>query len=987
MTYTTCVALDLETTGLDASREAIIEIGLVRFRGDEVLEEWSSLVNPGRPVPRAITQLTGITSRDVAGQPSLSELLPTVRRFIGDHPVVGHNAAFDLGFLRAAGFSLPNPVVDTFELATIVLPSQSSYSLGALAAYLGVPLDHAHRALADTRCVAQLLVRLTERAAALPLPALIEINRLAAHSAWSLRPIFAEAERQATRTVFLKRHERLALEAGDLGPLLNPQFSRPASAVQELEPKEEPEPIDVDTLVAFLEPGGPLEAVFPNYEHRAPQVEMLRAVGDAFNNGDHLLIEAGTGTGKSLAYLLPAIAWAVQNRRRVLVSTNTINLQDQLVTKDIPDLVRVFEDVLTHHRDAIDSRFLRLAEQGRSVRVALMKGRSNYLCPRRLDAMRSREDLTDDELRVLARVLVWLGQTTTGDRGDLFLFGSREQAVWNHLATESGTCTAERCETSQGGRCFFYRNRQQAEAAHIVVVNHALLLSDVAVGSRALPEYHHLIIDEAHHLEEATTNQLSFQASQDSLEQWLSDVYPEGGAVARGILSDLRKRTAGLAPSAKTALDRHALTIQQLTERCRDRLREFFATLALFLEADAAVGQPYSQRIRLHSGLRSQPMWSDVEQAWDRAGGLMFDLAEALETLRAGLAELEEAGVPKLDDLISDLSNAAGQLAEAHGQIHAAISQPQADGIYWVEISPNNRRLSLHAAPLHVGPLVEAHLFHQKDNVILTSATLRTAGSYDYIKDRLHAFEAKAVTVGSPFDYKTSTLVYIPTDSSDPNSPGFQSQVEVAIRSLAKALEGRTMALFTSNDQLRRTADAVGPDLMAAGITVHAQGDGGSRRQLLENFRNTPRAVLLGTRSFWEGVDVVGAALSGLVLVRLPFAVPTDPIVAARSETFDSPFFQYSVPDAILRFRQGFGRLIRSQTDVGVCVILDNRVLTKQYGKMFLDSLPPCTVRHGPLALMPKAAADWLAGVRPTMPKAATAAPSRQASTKAAAKR
>jgi DNA polymerase-3 subunit epsilon/ATP-dependent DNA helicase DinG len=263
-------------------------------------------------------------------------------------------------------------------------------------------------------------------------------------------------------------------------------------------------------------------------------------------------------------------------------------------------------------------------------------------------------------------------------------------------------------------------------------------------------------------------------------------------------------------------------------------------------------------------------------------------------------------------------------------------------------------------APLHVGPLVDQHLFMQKDNVILTSATLRTAGSYSYIQERLHAREARTATVGSPFDYKRSTLVYLPTDMAVPDAPGFQGQVEAAIRDLAKALGGRTLALFTSYSHLRQTAEVIGPELAAAGITTYQQGSGGSRRQLLENFRVNPRSVLLGTRSFWEGVDVAGPALSALLLTRLPFAVPNDPIVAARAETFDDAFYQYTVPDAILRFRQGFGRLIRTQQDRGVCVILDNRVLTKRYGQLFLDSLPNCTVKKAPLALLAQAATDWL---------------------------
>jgi DNA polymerase-3 subunit epsilon/ATP-dependent DNA helicase DinG len=958
------IALDLETTGLDASRDRIIEIGCARLQEGEIVDEWSSLVNPGRRLPFAITQLTGITDRDLAGAPPLNELVDPLQRFVGDYPLIAHNIRFDLGFLREAGISLANPGLDTFDLASIILPGQSSYSLGSLARSFDIELIAAHRALADARATALLFAVLQQEAAKLPLPTLIEINRLAASNDWIYRSFFVAAEKAVARTALLKGWQRKALESGDLGPLFSYDAQLDQRYDPALEPVEQPVMLDVDLLAAFLEPNGPLAAAFAGYEHREPQVAMLRAVAEAFNNADHLLIEAGTGTGKSLAYLLPAITWAAQNRQRVVISTNTINLQDQLVTKDIPDLQGIFSQRLAHQEATDtqkDTHYRQLAEQVRGLRVSLLKGRSNYLCPRRLDAMRSRADLNADELRVLARVLVWLSQTTTGDRGELFLPSGRDRAIWGRLATESGTCTAERCEVGQHGRCFFYRNRRRAEAAHIIVVNHALLLSDVAVGNRVLPEYHHLIVDEAHHLENATTQQLSFRTSEDGLERLLNDIYPDGGQERSGILYDIRRRSSrGLSSSTQQTLERYISKAQRRTETCRDSLRSFFTLLAEFLNTGQKMQGPYSQRIRLDSRIHSQPMWSQVEIAWDEVDGPMYELYEALEILRAGLVELEETGVSGWDDLLADLSSIASQVEEVYQQLHAAIFRPDPGGIYWVEVDSTNRRLSIHSAPLHVGPLVETHLLHQKDNVILTSATLRTAGSYDYIQERLHAYEARTTTVGSPFDYRSSTLVFIPTDVSPPHSRPFQSQVEAAVRSLTQVLAGRTLVLFTSYSQLRQTAEAIGPGLAAAGFNIYQQGSGGSRRQLLESFRSNQRSILLGTRSFWEGVDVVGPALSGLILVKLPFAVPSDPIVAARAETFDEPFYQYSVPDAILRFRQGFGRLIRSRQDRGICVIMDNRVLTKRYGSLFLDSLPDCTVQRAPLSLLSRTAENWL---------------------------
>jgi DNA polymerase-3 subunit epsilon/ATP-dependent DNA helicase DinG len=289
------------------------------------------------------------------------------------------------------------------------------------------------------------------------------------------------------------------------------------------------------------------------------------------------------------------------------------------------------------------------------------------------------------------------------------------------------------------------------------------------------------------------------------------------------------------------------------------------------------------------------------------------------------------------------------------------IFKPDPQTIYWIETSSSSESLTLHAAPLEVGPLVERYLWHKKEAVVMTSATLTTAGEFDYIRNRLNAVDADDLALGSPFDYESSTLLYLINDIPEPNQRhAFQRVVEQGLKALSTATEGRTLALFTSHAQLRRTARAISDSLGARGIHVYEQSAGASRHALLEDFRTTDRAVLLGTRSFWEGVDVPGEALSVLAIIRLPFDVPNDPIIAARAETYENPFYQFTVPEAILRFRQGFGRLIRTQSDRGVVAVFDRRVLSKTYGSAFVDSLPRCTVRTGPLADLPKAAARWL---------------------------
>jgi DNA polymerase-3 subunit epsilon/ATP-dependent DNA helicase DinG len=359
--------------------------------------------------------------------------------------------------------------------------------------------------------------------------------------------------------------------------------------------------------------------------------------------------------------------------------------------------------------------------------------------------------------------------------------------------------------------------------------------------------------------------------------------------------------------------------------------------------------------------LRIQPAWSDVEMTWDNLSAQLTRVVADLERLCGGLTELDGFNVPDLEGLVQDCTGYLARLQEDREQMNACIAEPDRTQIYWANVSSDEQRVALHAAPLHVGGLVEKHLFHAKESVILTSATLATDGNFDFIRGRLSAVEADELAVGSPFDFKGSTLVYLPTDIPEPNQPYYQKTVEDALAALCRATEGRTLVLFTSYSQLRVTSQAISRPLSEAGIAVYEQGAGVSRVQLLENFRTVPRSVLLGTRSFWEGIDVVGPALSVLVIVRLPFAVPDDPIFAARSDTFENPFAEYAVPEAILRFRQGFGRLIRTKTDRGVVVILDKRVLTKSYGPMFLNSLPECTQVRSSLVKLPDAAKRWLA--------------------------
>jgi DNA polymerase-3 subunit epsilon/ATP-dependent DNA helicase DinG len=927
------VALDLETTGLDSQADAIIEIGAVRFEGNRVEDEFTTLINPGRHIPEFISGLTGISDEMVRQAPHIRDVLDELAAFIGDAPILGHNIQFDLSFLKKFKLFELNENIDTYELAAVLMPSASRYNLGALGQQLGIPLPATHRALDDARVTAAAFQRLYAQARELPADLLAEIVRHSEPIEWDGAWAFNQALQVRSHAGVQVKQVRGEQVRGPLFEAEAEQHKAPPLQV----PKE-PVPIDSEEAASLLEHGGPFSKFFESYEYRPEQVEMLRAVANALSCGQHLLVEAGTGVGKSFAYLVPAALFALQNNTRVVISTNTINLQDQLIKKDIPDLC---------------------AALGLDLRAAVLKGRSNYLCPRRLELLRHRGPANADEMRVLAKVLVWLLENTSGDRTEINLTGSSERDVWVHLSAEDDACTSETCLERTSGACPFFRAKQASLNAHILIVNHALLLTDVAVGNRVLPEYEHVIVDEGHHLEAATTDALSFRLTQFDMERLIR----EAGGSSSGILGHLLTATRSqIRPSDFALLNQKIERATDLIYRLQEQTRIFFDALAEFV-AFQREGQPtssYSYQERILPSTRTQPGWDAVEIAWSAASETLVLLITILGEIQKGTAELFSDGVESLEDVISNLGNLYRRLNEAESMVGSMISDPAADYVYWVEVNPNNNRIGLNAAPIRVGTLVEKYLWHEKRCVILTSATLTTHGEFSYIRNTLSADEADELALGSPFDYEGAALLYIANDIAEPNAPDYQRQLDRTLVQLCKASGGRTLVLFTSYAQLKRTSKNISAPLAQSDITVYEQGEGASPNALLESFKSSERAVLLGTRSFWEGVDIPGEALSVLVIVKLPFAVPSDPLVAARSETFEDPFNEYHLPEAILRFRQGFGRLIRTQSDRGVVAILDRRVLTKAYGKMFIESLPQCTLRVGSLAELPRATAKWL---------------------------
>ena len=940
MVKQTYVSLDLETTGLKPDSDAIIEVAAVKFRTDGTVDTYSTLVHPNRPLPYRVQLLTGISQEDLNNAPAFSAIAGRLASFIGPHPIVGQSVSFDLAFLATHGLPLVNPLYDTFDLASVLLPSIPDYSLSAVARHLGIAVSIQHRALADASTAKNVFLALLKEALRLQPSIIAEIARITASTDWPLRYFFADLDRAKSRAAFSTTIGAALASKMNLEEMNLDFLTGSSEKVETLVPNQHRQPVEQQRVADLLAPDGPLGRALPNFEHRAEQVQMARQVAGALNKGEHLLAEAGTGTGKSLAYLLPAALYALENNLPIVISTNTINLQEQLINKDIPTLLSALSE-----------------QETTELRYTQLKGRSNYVCLRRWAMLRREEAPSSEEAKVLVRLLVWLSSTNAGDRAELNLMPD-EVPVWNHICAKGDNCMATQCLYLKRGTCFLYRARRRAEGAHLIVVNHALLLTDIASKSKVLPDYQHLIIDEAHHLEAEATEQFGFHVGPGELSSYLDRLGPGTG----GLLSGLRNNFRGSkVPQARQRqLEQMAQETLDKTDAARAQITGFYGAINAFLQTHNKEQGEYDRRLRLTNGLRTQPEWEAVEMAWDNLNLTLMDIDRDLNRLFSVLDSLSEARILDYDNLMAELASLSLTNSDLRRQINMVVSNPEQDYIYWITVSRQNNYITLCTAPLEVGHTLDEALFSQKDSIILTSATLSTEGTFEFIKERLGLSGVTELIVGGPFNYQQAAMIFVPQDIPEPNRPGHQRAIEHVLMDLCRATQGRVLVLFTSYAALKATYNAIKPSLEAERILVLGHGVDGSPKQLLATFKSSPKTVLLGTSSFWEGVDVVGDALSVLVITKLPFTVPTDPIFAARSELFDDAFNRYALPQAVLRFKQGFGRLIRSKTDRGALVILDRRVQTKRYGSAFLDSLPSCTVQTGTAKSLAAGVLAWL---------------------------
>lgn len=700
--------------------------------------------------------------------------------------------------------------------------------------------------------------------------------------------------------------------------------------------------LDVAQIRSALAPGGAVSSTLSGYEHRPQQLQMMEAVATAFNDQQVLTVEAGTGTGKSLAYLLPAITWSLRNHERVVVSTHTINLQEQLVAKDLPLLA---------------------TQAGFDCTAVLVKGRGNYLCQRKAAQVGAQGSMLveDAEQRELQEILAWAKRTTDGSLGDLPVPPRPE--VWEQVVSEHDNCLRARCPYYSS--CFFYTARRAAAKADVIVVNHHLLMADLSLraetGSYAqnaiLPPANRVIIDEAHHLEDVATSYFGSRLSYRTIERTL------------GRLQSPRHESRGVLPAVLTALRALSRPEERLiAERAEtwitDRLLPQRARLLaeaegcfgeLLVELERALGRGVSatldEKLRVVPELRESPYWGRVEHELTRLGNLVGKFAEDLDAVCDRIEQLDEESSKQLLFLNTELRAMQGRLLAYSGALFEFLEEDE-NACRWLEVRTRrgHQSLVLNTAPIAVGPLLRAALFERFPTVVLTSATLAVDRRFDYLHQRfgIDALSvperAETLRVESPFNFPAQALLAVPHDLPEPTHARYEGATHAAIRDALRVTAGGTLVLFTSYGALNRAVEAVAEPMRAMHLTALRQGEA-NRHVLLRRFIDTPRAVLFATDSFWEGIDVPGDALRCVIITRLPFRVPTEPIEQARVEAIQqrggNPFNEHTVPQAVIKLKQGFGRLIRTRTDRGAVVVLDSRIVHKRYGSVFLNSLPP----------------------------------------------
>jgi ATP-dependent DNA helicase DinG len=928
------VVIDLETTGNNPKTgDKIIQFGAVVIEDGIMIESFSSLLNPQKPIPVFIEELTGLNDEMVMDAPLFSEIAAKVVSLLDGAYFVAHNILFDLSFLQEeliqAGYEgFYGSVLDTVEMARILFPTADGYKLSDLAAKEDLHHDRPHQADSDAQVTAELFLILLENLTALPIITLQQLSQLAGGLKSDLQQLIDEiiVEKNPTsgtvpatieiyQTLALKKQLNDTKSIADQG-----DFSYPASEQEKIT-------IVSQGVTAF--------------EKRVGQFQMMDGVYQSFENEQHALIEAGTGVGKSLGYLLPAAYFAKEKSLPVVVSTHTTQLQEQILYKEIPQLEKMLPF---------------------SLKSVLLKGRNHYICLEKFSRTLSEENDNYDTTLTKMQILVWLTDTETGDRDELNL-SSGGNIFWNKIKSERTIFTGNSLWQE---RDFYLRAKEDALHADIIVTNHSLFLSDLTAENSILPDFQYAIIDEGHHFEKVASQ--FFGHSLDYLTTRL--LLAQFGQYDQKLLfRDLDEMLRVNYSNNEDLIN--ASKINQLVVDVNYEMDEFFKLTALFAKTKAAARTGINRvKVRFTRGDKRKDSTALVHSA-ERFAFLIKDLQAAIsqriERVTSHKELLSDQQKGKLEDILAFIND----LDLLRKTIQESFLKEEND-VKWIEIDFRSQQnvTTFFAQPAFVAASLREKLFNKKKGVVMTSATLTANNSFDFLINELglDPETTQTMKIPSPFAYNQQVQLLIPEDLPEIKSVNLDEYV-IAITehiiSIAEATKGRMLILFTAYDMLKKTYELIKESGFLNDYVMIAQGiTSGSRTRLTRNFQRYEKAILLGTSSFWEGVDIPGEDLSCLVIVRLPFSPPDDPLTEAKCQIINqqggNAFMEYSLPEAILKFKQGFGRLIRTENDRGIILVFDKRIITTKYGRSFLNSIPDVPVKRGNIDDLIEIINSWL---------------------------
>ncbi|MFC3038906.1 ATP-dependent DNA helicase DinG [Virgibacillus xinjiangensis] len=929
------VVIDLETTGHSPQKgDKIIEVGIAVIEGDEITDHFATLLNPNQSIPPFISGLTGINDEDVLDAPSFEERAEDIAAMFEDAYLIAHNVPFDLGFLnaelvRVGRQPLKNPVVDTVELARILYPLAPGYKLGQLAEYLELSHDDPHRALSDAHVTAEIFIRLKEKLSLLPYETITQLQKLEKLFKSDLSMFLLELEEDLSFAI----KERADIDT--YGGLAFRKFEMEKKPLQEITLSYG------DYLDSIYEAEGTMEAKMAKYEKRDGQRKMSETIYDAFQMSHHALIEAETGTGKSLAYLIPAIYEAVQSNKRVIISTHTTQLQTQLLDEEIPMI-----------RELVPVPF----------QAALLKGKGHYISLEKFEQELSDPDQNNyDTALTKAKLLVWLTETETGDIDEIQL-PSSGYFFFKKISTEAeGRVDPQ----SPWFKYSYYQHaRRKAQQADIIITNHSLLCTDIFNDYQFLPTYDKLIIDEAHHLEETASRHYGLKLDYVSMQYAFNQLGASNDSGA------LNKIVSGYSYELD---DLPLENWNHILSQCKYEMDDLFRTLFQYVvdqkRKDKSLSDTGRIQYRFDQGDQEPERWETIKEMANR---LIFYLRDLIHILSMIEAYFHSKGLLEKQDE-DEISKQVQLLQSFIDRIeHLFIHAEQVDtSVKWMEVEAYGAKnaVYLYSEPMDMSKLLADDFFEKKQSVILTSATLTMRNSFTFIRDRLGVPEERLISekITSPFSYADQVQLLIPDDFPDikyGNVDEFVYATCEAILSLAEITDGRMLVLFTSYEMLRKAHAVLKENMDNQDYVIIAQGiSSGSRSRLKKNFQTYNQAILLGTSSFWEGVDIPGEDLSCLMIVRLPFQPPDHPVYQAKADYLQqsgkNAFFDLALPNAVIRFKQGFGRLIRSTSDRGIVFVCDARIKKSRYGRFFTQSIPEVPITYDSTGRLLEKAEEW----------------------------